>query len=132
LFGETIEIVEGLQITVLGMLIVFIVLVLLMAIIKVMEKVVYKIQAKDVAPAKDTAPSKLAPAEVSQPAAAAVPDAGSDLELVAVIAAAVAANLGVKPSDLVIRSIVRMPETAPIWSLSGRSDLMTSRSINRY
>lgn len=124
--------VEGLQITVLGMLIVFMVLVLLMAIIKVMEKVVYKTPAKDVAPEKDKAPSKLAPADVSQPAAAATADTGSDLKLVAVIAAAVAANMGVKPSDLVIRSIVRMPETAPIWSLSGRSDLMTSRSINRY
>jgi sodium pump decarboxylase gamma subunit len=129
LFGETVSLFESLQVTMLGMFVVFIILVLLMVIIKVMEKVVYKTPSNTAAPVKDTAPLNSTPAEVSRPAAASATDDGSDLELVAVIAAAVAANMGVEPSDLVIRNIVRMPETAPIWCLSGRSELMASRSM---
>ncbi|HQD41865.1 MAG TPA: OadG family transporter subunit [Bacillota bacterium] len=130
MFGETVSFAESLQVTVLGMGVVFVVLVLLMCIIKIMEKVMYRGGQKDDAPIKATAPEP--PAAAPKPAAAPEPasaDAGSDMELVAVIAAAAAASMGVSPSDLVIRRIVRLPETAPVWSLSGRAELMASRNM---
>jgi sodium pump decarboxylase gamma subunit len=129
MFGETVSFAESLQVTVLGMGVVFVVLVLLMYIIKIMEKVMYRVGQKDAAPIK-AAPEQ--PASAPKPAAAPEPvsaDAGSDMELVAVIAAAAAASMGVSPSDLVIRRIVRLPETAPVWSLSGRAELMASRNM---
>jgi sodium pump decarboxylase gamma subunit len=124
LFGETIDLLESLQITVLGMAVVFSVLVLLMAIIKVMEKTMYKDPAKNAQPAKNFSTAEVVEAEPPKDE----DNMGQDLELVAVIAAAAAANMGVRPSNIIIRNIVRMPETAPIWNLSGRADLMASRS----
>jgi sodium pump decarboxylase gamma subunit len=128
MFGETVSFAESLQVTVLGMGVVFLVLVMLMYIIKIMEKVLYRSARKNNGQPEDALPGKSV--EVPAPAPATVTaDTGSELELVAVIAAAAAAGMGISPSDLVIRNIVRMPETAPIWSLTGRSELMASRSI---
>ncbi len=124
MFGETIDLLESLQITVLGMGVVFAVLVMLMAIIKVMEKTMYKDPLKKSESAKDTAVAKT----VEDTPAAEVTGTDTDLELLAVIAAAAAASMGTRPSNLIIRNIVRLPETAPVWSLSGRADLMASRS----
>lgn len=124
MFGETIDLLESLQITVLGMGVVFAVLVMLMAIIKVMEKTMYKDPASKTESEKDTAVAKVA----EDTTAAEVTGTDTDLELVAVIAAAAAASMGTRPSNLIIRNIVRLPETAPVWSLSGRADLMASRS----
>ncbi len=121
MFGETISLMESLQITLLGMSVVFMVLVLLMVIIVVMERAVHGRPSKKV---EAIAPSAPQAKEVEQPV-----KAGDDLELVAVIAAAAASSMGVQPSNLIIRNIVRMPETAPAWNLSGRSDLMASRSM---
>ncbi len=124
MFGETINLAESLQITVLGMSVVFIVLVLLMGIIKIMEKAVNRDVAKKSAPVKGSVPEEdtKVPAPVAEDAIQ-----GDDTELVAVIAAAAASCMGTAPSNLVIRNIVRMPDTTPIWGLSGRNDLMASR-----
>lgn len=124
MFGETIDLMESLQITVLGMSVVFLVLVLLMGIIKIMEKASNR-DVKKPAPAKKPTAEK--PAKVS----ASVPQGvqGEDTELVAVIAAAAASCIGVAASSLVIRNIVRMPDTTPVWGLTGRADLMASRRM---
>ena len=134
MFSEPLNFADSMQVTVLGMGVVFLVLLMLMYIIKVMEKVIYKTPAKSAAPVKGTAPvqpvaSSKAVSTAPGAASATVSVTGSDLELVAVIAAAAAASMGVSPSDLVIRGIVRLPETAPLWSLSGRSELMASRGM---
>jgi sodium pump decarboxylase gamma subunit len=128
MFSEPLSFMDSMIVTVLGMGVVFVVLVLLMYIIKAMEVALHRGAKKGKSPSGGDLPGK--PVEVPAPAPAAVSvDTGPDLELTAVIAAAVAASMGVSPSDLVIRSIVRLPETAPIWSLSGRAELMASRSI---
>jgi sodium pump decarboxylase gamma subunit len=129
MFSEPLSFMDSMIVTVLGMGVVFVVLVLLMYIIKAMEVVLHRGAKKGKSPSGGDLPGK--PVEVPAPAPAAVSvDTGSDdLELAAVIAAAAAASMGVSPSDLVIRSIVRLPETASIWSLSGRSELMASRSM---
>lgn len=129
MFSEPLSFMDSMIVTVLGMGVVFIVLVVLMYIIKAMEVLLHKSAKKSDKPSGGDLPGK--PVEVPTPAPAAVsgdtvPD---DLELAAVIAAATAVSMGVAPSDLVIRRIVRLPETAPIWSISGRSELMASRRM---
>jgi sodium pump decarboxylase gamma subunit len=126
LFGETISLVEGLIVTVLGMLVVFMALIFLMVIIQVMEKVLYRRSGNKA----DIKVSKVEPAEETKEVEANNPKQQDDLELVAVIAAAIASSMGIQPDDLVIKNIVRLPETAPVWSVAGRLDQM-NRRLNR-
>lgn len=123
MFGETIDIFEGLQVTLLGMLVVFLVLMLLMAIIVIMEKIMYGAASGK----KTPAPQVEAPKAPQPETAGAAEDQSDELELVAVIAAAVAANIGVQPDKLVIKNIIRQPETAPAWNITGRLDQMAKR-----
>lgn len=126
MFGETISLVEGLIVTVLGMLVVFLGLIFLMVIIQVMEKVLYRRSGNKA----DIKVSKVEPAEETKEVEANNPKQQDDLELVAVIAAAIASSMGIQPDDLVIKNIVRLPETAPVWSVAGRLDQM-NRRLNR-
>lgn len=126
MFGETISLVEGLIVTVLGMLVVFMALIFLMVIIQVMEKVLYRRSGNKA----DIKVSKVEPAEETKEVEANNPKQQDDLELVAVIAAAIASSMGIQPDDLVIKNIVRLPETAPVWSVASRLDQM-NRRLNR-
>lgn len=45
---------------------------------------------------------------------------GDDKQLAAVISAAVAASLGAKPGEIVIRSIKRVPKNTPAWGAESR------------
>lgn len=114
LFGESISLLESLQITLLGMLVVFLGLILLMVVLMIMEKVFYK-KPQPLIVKEEIRPSQ--PVEE-------VEEALDDLELVAVITAAIASSMGVKPTQLVIRNIVRLPETAPVWAIAGRTEQM--------
>ena len=49
-----------------------------------------------------------------------VAQAADDTQLVAAITAAVAASLGTKPGDIVIRSIRRTPKSTPAWGTDSR------------
>jgi sodium pump decarboxylase gamma subunit len=123
-FGETITFAEGLMVTFLGMSVVFLALIFLMVIIKVMERVLYKGSTKKkepepYAPAREPAENADTPASKAIPASTAVADMSSG-ELIAVISAAVAACMGTGDGKLVVRSIVRLPDTTPIWGISGR------------
>ncbi|MBA1334594.1 MAG: hypothetical protein HPY66_2498 [Firmicutes bacterium] len=123
MFGETIDMFESLQVTLLGMLVVFLVLMLLMTIIMIMEKIMYGAASRAKPPV-----SKIEAGKAPEPEKAGeAEDQGDELELVAVIAAAVAAGMGVQPDKLVIRNIVRQPETAPAWNITGRMDQMAKR-----
>lgn len=50
-----------------------------------------------------------------------------DTELIAVIAAAIALSTGMEISDFRVKSIVRIPETSPVWARIGRQELIHSR-----
>jgi sodium pump decarboxylase gamma subunit len=93
--------------TLLGMGVVFVVLILICLIISCFG-FIPAIEAKF---KKKKAPEKKAPEPVAAPAAASVQEAAStktdDLELVAVITAAVAATLGTSTDGFVVRSIKR-------------------------
>jgi sodium pump decarboxylase gamma subunit len=123
-FGETITFAEGLMVTFLGMSVVFLALIFLMVIIKVMEKVLYKGSTKKKEPEPDTlAAASAENADTSRTTAIPASTATTCMtsgELIAVISAAVSACMSTGDSRLVVRSIVRLPDTTPIWGISGR------------
>jgi len=47
-----------------------------------------------------------------------------DEELIAVIAASIAASLGVRVPEINIKSIKRIPQRTPIWGQAGRQELI--------
>ena len=101
---------EGLMITVLGFGVVFAVLIVIAAVLTFMSFIMTKVQSRKTA-------SGTAPVPVPQPVPAAAPQpqpiptaqpVGLDMELVAVIAAAVAMESGKSVDELVVRNIKRV------------------------
>ena len=113
----------GLSVAAVGILTVFIALVILIGLIKVMEIVVGSVTKKKAAPAP--APVAPAPAPVVEETA----EEEDEGELIAVIAAAVAAAMEasgeVEPTGFVVRSIRRMG--TPAWNRAGREEQVYSR-----
>lgn len=48
-------------------------------------------------------------------------------ELIAVIAASIAATLGVTVPEVRIRSIRRIPQNTPVWALTGRHEVINNK-----
>lgn len=63
-------------------------------------------------------------ADVSAPA---VPEPEDMEELIAVLTAAVAACMGRPADGIVVRNVLRVPETAPVWARAGLTDQMNAR-----
>ena len=113
----------GLSVAAVGILTVFVALVILIGLIKVMEMVINGASKKKAAPAP--APAAPAPAPVVEETAE-EEDKG---ELIAVIAAAVAAAMeaaGEEPTGFVVRSVRRV-NNAPAWNRAGREEQVYSR-----
>ena len=114
----------GLSVTLVGIGTVFVGLIILIALIKLMEKVMNAATGKQkaVAPAPAAAP---APAEEEEQA-----EETDDDELIAVIAAAVAAAMEQAGEEnttgFVVRSIRRI-NNAPAWNRAGREEQVYSR-----
>lgn len=116
--------IEGLQVTVVGLAIVFSVLIILMLVLMAMKVVFYK-------PAKSEEPKKTVK---KSEAAAAAPPAKSESkneidegELIAVLTAAVAASLNTSTYNLNIKSYRRIGNTSPSWNKAGLTDVINSR-----
>lgn len=109
---------QGLVISIIGFGMVFLILVLLIAIIKIMQLIFEGMDKRAAVPAAP-APVPAAPAPVP---AAEVPEADADIDI-AVISAAVAAYLGTEKSDrrFVVRSVRRIDPAGSAWSRSGKS-----------
>ena len=89
---------DALMVAVCGMVVVFIVLAVLALMIMVISKVVGFIESKRPA---------AAPAPKAAPAAAPAPKKEDDEEIIAVITAAVAAELGTTPDQTRLTSVMR-------------------------
>lgn len=114
------DLIYSLIITLFGMGVVFIVLVFLQYILKGM-KLVFRGNAKkekNSKPAVNEQASNIALEESNTKA--------DDLELIAVISAAIAASLGTQ-SNIVIRNIRRIDDMTPTWGKAGRSEAMANR-----
>lgn len=109
--------VEGLQVTVIGLAIVFGVLVILMLVLMAFKAIFYKEPGKakqaqeSVTPVKTEA--KVKPVSESEI---------DEEELVAVLTAAVAASLNTSTYNLRIRSYRRVGNSSPAWNKAGLSD----------
>ena len=113
----------GLSVAVVGIGVVFAALVILIALIKVMEKVVLS----------ETSKKKISEPVKAEPAAAveAAPVQADNGELIAVITAAIAAVLEAEGGEqaaggFVVRSIRRV-QSAPAWNRAGREEQVYSR-----
>ncbi|MDF3001456.1 MAG: mmdD [Bacillota bacterium] len=126
------ELVQGALITTLmGMGTTFVVLTLLWAIIAFVSNIINKSEGKPQGPtAAPTAPTASSP---SAPAAAQTTSAsaatGTGTELIAVIAAAIAALEGTSPNHLIIRKISRVSGNSTPWSRAGASEIIDSRKF---
>lgn len=122
LTGATVTMCMGLGIT-------FAVLVILWVCIAVMAKITHRsTKASDSAAAPAAAPApEAAPAETPAPAAETADMA--DGELVAVIAAAVAAMENTVVSNLVVKKITRVSGPTNAWASAGLSECIDSRRM---
>ncbi len=114
--GDKISFGDSLVITFFSMAVVFLGLIVLAMLISVLKKIGGK---KEAAATKETVtPIKAEETVVEKVKEPTV----NDEELVAVIAAAVAASLGVSIPEINIRSIRRIPQSSPTWATAGRQE----------
>jgi sodium pump decarboxylase gamma subunit len=118
--GEKIS--ASLFVTALGMLITFTALIVLWGLTAFYSKTVQNAEAKK----KANAVVNVKPAAPA-PVVTAVEPEEDEEELVAVISAAIAAQLGTSMHNIVVRNIVRVSDETPAWGQSGRFEQMNSR-----
>ena len=123
---------EGLQVTGIGLIIVFSVLVILMLVMMAMKAIFYKPNKKDKTkePSEkvETAPISDTAVDVTTVPVPAAADSGIDEgTLLAVITAAVAAVMDTPASRLNIKSYRRIGDNAPAWNKAGVRDIIDSR-----
>lgn len=124
------ELLQGALITTLmGMGTTFVVLTLLWGIIAFVSNIINKSEGKPkgstAAPTAPTASSASAPAAAQTTSAL----AATGTELIAVIAAAIAAMEGTSPNNLIIRKISRVSGNSTSWSRAGASEIIDSRKF---
>lgn len=107
---------EGVQVTVVGLVIVFSVLVLLMLVLMAMKKIFYK-EPQKTAPVQQAAPIEEIAAEPAM----------DEEELIAVLTAAVAASLNTSTYNLQIKSYRRIGQNSPAWHKAGINETINSR-----
>ena len=121
-FGEKIS--ASLFVTLLGMTITFAALIVLWGLTATYSKMVQNAEAKK----KQGAVVEVKqPATTPSPAPVAVEPEEDEEELIAVISAAIAAQMGTSMHNIVVRNIVRVADNTPAWGQSGRMEQMNSR-----
>ncbi len=116
---------EGLQVTVVGLAIVFGVLVILMLVLMAFKAIFYKEPAK-AAKTLPAAQSKALPAARKKDENKAEPAPMDEGELVAVLTAAIAAAYSTSTYHLNIRSYRRVGNASPEWNKAGLEDVINS------
>jgi len=121
-FSERITIGDSLVITVFSMLLVFAALVVLSFIIDAFKLLANRQDKKT----PNTVNSNVAKIEedklVSRPVIENTSSDEDELELVAVITASIAAMLSKPASSIVVKNIVRVPQTTPVWGSASRQE----------
>lgn len=119
--GEYINFGDSIVITIFSMVVVFVGLILLAMLISVLKTIGGKADKGGVAKeavASDKVEKTIAKENISE----VEKDTVDDEELVAVIAAAVAASLGVSIPEVNIKSIKRVPQRNLAWSTASRQE----------
>lgn len=120
----------SLQVTLLGVAVVFLALAALFVIIMILDKFIH--QAESGAEKRKTQKAAAAATkETADKPVTGVPDEEAPEEdisqLVAVITAAVAASLHTSTHNIIVKNIVRTPDTAPAWNRLGRMQQINQR-----
>lgn len=114
--GDKVTFVDSLVITVFSMVVVFVGLIVLAMLISVLKNIGGKKESED-------KKESVAPIKAKEPVKEKLEEATTnDEELVAVIAAAVAASLGVSVPEINIKNIRRIPQNSPTWAIAGRQE----------
>ncbi len=111
----------GIQTTVIGIAVVFLILVILMVFIKILDKIIDAVTGSSKKKAEKPAPAAAAP--VAAPAVS----NGIDPKTVALIMAAVSAYSGRSMRELHFTSIRRNGVSNGVWGQSGVSEIITTR-----
>ena len=121
----------SLQVTLLGVAVVFLALASLFIIIMLLDKFVHQAESGAEKRKAKKASAATATKEATDKSAGEVSVEDTKEEdmdqLVAVITAAVAASLHTSTHNIVVRNIVRTPDTAPAWNRLGRMQQINQR-----
>lgn len=114
---------EGLQVTVVGLAIVFSVLVILMLVLMAMKALFYKPNKTKQANVSPQVKNEAKPVNKAVQAE----DDMDESELIAVLTAAIAASLNTSTYNLNIKSYRRVGNSSPSWNKAGLTDVINSR-----
>lgn len=121
MLGNKVTMGQSLMVTVFSMVIVFLALLIISYLIKGLQN----FSQKDKKKSKETIEN--IDLVNSEKEVEKVEESLNDEELVAVIAAAIAASIGVDVSNVRIKSIKRVSQNTPIWSKVGREEQIFNR-----
>ena len=131
------KLLQGLQVTVIGLVVVFVALFILVAIVRIITVCsngigkVSESKAKRRAEKSAKKQSKSHANTTAKPQAADVAVAAvqraPDGDLIAVLAAAAAAMMSTSPSRIVVRSVKRTGGRRSVWSRAGRAEQLSNR-----
>jgi len=128
MFGEDISLLQGLVITVVAMGIVFIVLLVLSASIDLMRLGLHRPDNGEQSN-PESGPTTVIVTESctvnDEPCSSSANERRP--ELIAVISAVLAAVTGKPTTDLVVRSVKRVPQKAPVWNMVSRQEQIHTR-----
>ena len=119
--GNLVSFRDSLIITVFSMAVVFIGLIVLAMLISVLKNIGVEKKVEDVKKPQGPINAKESVVDKIEETTT------NDEELVAVIAAAVAASLGVTVPEVNIKSIRRIPQSSPTWAIAGRQEQIYSK-----
>lgn len=125
MYGDSVTMGQSLIVTIFSMIIVFISLIIISYLIDGLrafssqKKEEKKNSSVKIEPVKDEV-EEIKNENTSS-------EVADDMELVAVIAAAIASSMGVDVSDVQIRSIRRVKQSSPVWAKVGREEQIFSR-----
>lgn len=115
-------ITEGLLVTAVGLIIVFAVLAILMVSLMLMKSIFYKSDKSD-KPVKN----EIKAVEPVINKGSSIEKKQDDLELVAVLTAAIAATLNTSTYNLKIKSYKRVGASVSAWNRAGNSEMINTR-----
>ncbi|MFA5524325.1 MAG: OadG family protein [Tissierellales bacterium] len=121
MFSEIITINESLVITAFSMLLVFAALIGLSFTIDGFRVLAHSLEKKN---KNKSEPVASVNESVANPVVQDITSQEDDLELVAVITASIAAMLSRSANSIVVRNIVRVPQTTPVWGSISRQEIV--------